>query len=73
MPNAYSYWLSRKILICTSGCGVVRIIRENPIPGSSLKGNPLYVERILKSEVYKDFKSCLIVNDPCILEKILRK
>lgn len=55
--------------------GVVRNHKGEPfIPGSSLKGViRSYVERILKSEVYKDFKSCLIVNDPCILEKDIKK
>lgn len=44
------------------------------IPGSSLKGViRSYIERILKSKVYPDFKSCLIVNEPCILEENIKK
>ncbi|NLK98545.1 MAG: CRISPR-associated RAMP protein [Epulopiscium sp.] len=54
--------------------GVVRNHKGEPfLPGSSLKGViRSYIERILKSEVYKDFRSCLIVNDPCISDEKIK-
>lgn len=52
--------------------GILRNQKGEPfIPGSSLKGViRSYIERLLKSEVFTDFKACLIVNEPCDIKKM---
>lgn len=47
---------------------VIRDENNNPfIPGSSLKGViRCFMERLLKSGVFEEYKSCNILSDPCI-------